>query len=97
MGNATIFETLQGSLMRAFLSHQLPVDTVSLSNPTKNLDDYLVVHLEVFPSGQDYFNRTGVSGVGFVLSNQTFKPPKEYGPFFFIAEGYKFFTGDRTF
>ncbi|XP_019191135.1 PREDICTED: probable leucine-rich repeat receptor-like protein kinase At5g49770 [Ipomoea nil] len=96
LGNATIFETLQGSLMRAFLSHQLHVDTVSLSDPKKNLDDYLVVHLEVFPSGQDYFNRTGVSGVGFVLSNQTFKPPKEYGPFFFIAEGYKYFTGSDS-
>ncbi|CAN4108250.1 unnamed protein product [Withania somnifera] len=67
------------------------------NNPTKNLDDYLVIHLQVFPSSQDFFNRTGVSGIGFVLSNQTFKPPSSFGPFFFIAESYKYFDGNKTF
>ncbi|XP_016473458.2 leucine-rich repeat receptor protein kinase HPCA1 [Nicotiana tabacum] len=93
LGNKTTYETLQKSLMLSFQNRQLPVDSVSLSNPTKNLDDYLVIHLQVFPSIQDYFNRTGVSGIGFVLSNQTFKPPSTFGPFFFIGEGYKYFDG----
>lgn len=97
LGNKTTYETLQKSLMLSFQNRQLPVDSVSLSNPTKNLDDYLVIHLQVFPSSQDFFNRTGVSGIGFVLSNQTFKPPSTFGPFFFIGEGYKYFDGNRTF
>uniref|UniRef100_A0A3Q7EQZ7 non-specific serine/threonine protein kinase n=1 Tax=Solanum lycopersicum TaxID=4081 RepID=A0A3Q7EQZ7_SOLLC len=93
LGNRTTYETLQKSLMQTFQNRQLPVESVSLSNPTKNLDDYLVIHLQVFPSTQDFFNRTGVSGIGFVLSNQTFKPPSSFGPFFFIGEGYKYFDG----
>ncbi|MCD9560927.1 hypothetical protein HAX54_019790 [Datura stramonium] len=96
LGNRTTYETLQKSLMLSFQNSQLPVDSVSLSNPTKNLDDYLVIHLQVFPSNQDHFNRTGVSGIGFVLSNQTFKPPSSFGPFFFIGEGYKYFDGAST-
>lgn len=96
LGNRTTYETLQKSLMQTFQNRQLPVESVSLSNPTKNLDDYLVIHLQVFPSTQDFFNRTGVSGIGFVLSNQTFKPPSSFGPFFFIGEGYKYFDGNKT-
>jgi Leucine-rich repeat (LRR) protein len=93
LGNASIYRSLEESLMVSFRSSQLPVDSVSLRNPNRNLDDYLVISLEVFPSGQDYFNRTGVSRIGFVLSNQTFKPPHNFGPFFFIGEGYHYFSG----
>ncbi|KAF5952090.1 hypothetical protein HYC85_010034 [Camellia sinensis] len=60
LGNGSIYIILQNSLMNSFQSHQLPVDSVSLSNPSKNSDDYFVLSLEVFPSGQDHFNRTGV-------------------------------------
>ncbi|KAF5952087.1 hypothetical protein HYC85_010031 [Camellia sinensis] len=55
-------------------------------NPSKNADDYFVLSVEVFPSGQDRFNQTGVYGIAFVLSNQTFKPPKMFGPFYFIGD-----------
>jgi Leucine-rich repeat (LRR) protein len=92
LGNATIYISLEESLMESFRSRQLPVDSVSLRNPNKNLDDYLVITLEVFPAGQDYFNRTGASRIGFVLSNQTFKPPSNFGPFVFIGEGYQHFS-----
>ncbi|KAM7474427.1 hypothetical protein LguiB_021670 [Lonicera macranthoides] len=96
LGNSSIYISLQESMMASFQSHRLPVDSVSLRNPTTDLDDYLVISLEVFPFGQDYFNRTGVSGIGFVLSNQTFKPPDNFGPFFFIGDGYQYFSGPRT-
>lgn len=92
-GNRTIFESLHEKLMTTFKAHNQPVDSASLSNPTKNLDGYLVLNLQVFPSGQDYFNRTGLSGVGFILSNQTFKPPRGFGPFYFIANNYAYFAG----
>lgn len=92
-GNLSIFVSLQQKLMSTFNSLNLPVDSVSLSNPIKNIDDYLLLSLSIFPSGLDYFNRTGISGIGFMLSNQTFKPPKEYGPFFFIGNSYPYFAG----
>ncbi|KAK3031339.1 hypothetical protein RJ639_035245, partial [Escallonia herrerae] len=93
LGNLSIYTSLQDALTQSFHTHQLPVDSVSLSNPTKNLDDYLVLSLKIFPSGQAYFNRTGISGIGFVLSNQTFKPPPTFGPFFFIGSNYGYFAG----
>ncbi|KAI3448395.1 hypothetical protein Pfo_005060 [Paulownia fortunei] len=92
-GNTSVFESLQQKLMATFKSHSQPVDSVSLSNPTKNVDNYLELNLQVFPSGQDYFNRTGISGIGFMLSNQTFKPPREFGPFYFIGYNYPYFAG----
>ncbi|XP_071936043.1 leucine-rich repeat receptor protein kinase HPCA1-like [Coffea arabica] len=96
LGNLSTFLALQQRLMFTFQSHQLPVDSVSLSNPSKNLDDYLTLSLEVFPSGLGYFNRTGISAIGFALSNQTFKPPPFFGPFFYRANGYQYFTGDLS-
>ncbi|KAL3620748.1 hypothetical protein CASFOL_035660 [Castilleja foliolosa] len=92
-GNSSIFLPLQKTLMSTFQSLSLPVGSISLSNPTKNLDNYLVLNLQIFPSGQDYFNHTGISGVGFMLSNQTFKPPPEFGPFFYIGTSYPYFEG----
>ncbi|XP_019266172.1 PREDICTED: probable leucine-rich repeat receptor-like protein kinase At5g49770 isoform X1 [Nicotiana attenuata] len=83
-------------MISSFSRHQVLVDSVSLSNPKKNSDDYLVLHLQVFPFGQDGFNRTGITTIGFELSNQTFKPPPNFGPFFFIGESYNYFeVGSR--
>lgn len=83
--------------MRSFQSIQLPVDSVSLSNPTRNLENYLVLNLGIFPTGTDRFNHTGISGIGFVLSNQTFKPPQTYGPYIFIGQSYNYFAGIEIF
>lgn len=92
-GNTSLYELLHQKLMLAFVTGGLPVDSVSLSNPTKNIDDYLILNLQVFPSDQEYFNRTGISRIGFALSNQTFKPPHEFGPFYFSANSYEYFSG----
>ncbi|PWA79139.1 leucine-rich repeat protein kinase family protein [Artemisia annua] len=96
LGNSTIWESLRNSMMSSFRLSQLPVDSVALRNPTKNLDDYLVITLQVFPSGDDRFNRTGILGLGFSLSNQTFKPPAAFGTYFFIGENYDFLTGGAS-
>lgn len=78
--------------MQSFKSHDLPVDSVLLSHPTKDSNQYLQLTLQVFPSAQDWFNRTGVLSIGFLLSNQTFKPnPQVYGPCFFIGDTYGYF------
>ncbi|KAI4296125.1 hypothetical protein L6164_036109 [Bauhinia variegata] len=94
LGNETYYVSLEESLMHSFQSHNLPVDSVSLSNATKNAVQYLELSLQVFPSNQDHFNRTGISSVGFVLSNQTFKPQPIFGPFYFDGEAYQHF-GDN--
>ncbi|KAJ6715608.1 LEUCINE-RICH REPEAT-CONTAINING PROTEIN [Salix viminalis] len=94
--NSTYYTVLQKSLMNSFMLHQLPVDSVALSSPRKDSSHYLVLNLQVFPVGQDRFNRTGISSIGFELSNQTFKPPPQFGPFFFIADPYLNFAGEVT-
>ncbi|CAK9151380.1 unnamed protein product [Ilex paraguariensis] len=90
--NSSYFGTLAGSLMLAFRSNQLPVDSVSLSDPTVDVYSYLQFRLQIFPSGLDHFNRTGISTVGFVLNRQSF-PLKDYGPYFFIDDSYCCFAG----
>ncbi|GKV31591.1 hypothetical protein SLEP1_g40268 [Rubroshorea leprosula] len=47
---------------------------------------YLLLHLSIFPYGQDRFNRTGISTIAFIFSNQSYKPPSNLdGPYFFLA------------
>ncbi|KAL5550573.1 hypothetical protein UlMin_000749 [Ulmus minor] len=64
--------------------------SVSLQNPFFNIDDYLQVQLALFPSPEKQFNRSEIQKLGFDLSNQTFKPPVEFGPYYFIAAPYAF-------
>ncbi|KAI9176858.1 hypothetical protein LWI28_007923 [Acer negundo] len=95
VGNVTYYQNLEQTILEKFQSVKLPVDSVSLSNPRKSQSQYLFeISLAVFPLGQDSFNRTGISRIGFVLSNQTYKPPKEFGPFVFMGDGYLHFTGE---
>ncbi|KAK9070740.1 hypothetical protein SSX86_011142 [Deinandra increscens subsp. villosa] len=93
LGNSTVYESLRNAMINSFRRSQLPVDSVSLGNPARNLDDYLEINLMVFPSGGERFNRTGILGLGFSLSNQTFKPPSSFGPYFFIGDNYDFLLG----
>ncbi|KAF3440645.1 hypothetical protein FNV43_RR18929 [Rhamnella rubrinervis] len=87
--NSSQYKDLEKKLWDSFESHGLSVDSVSLSNPLKDFNNYLQISLKVFPFGQDRFNRTEISGIGFLLSNQTFKPPKYFGPFVFHGDGYE--------
>nr|XP_034916258.1 probable leucine-rich repeat receptor-like protein kinase At5g49770 isoform X2 [Populus alba] len=90
--NSTYYTVLEKSLMDSFKLHQLPVDSVNLSHPRRDSSTYLVLNLQVFPFGQDRFNRTGISSIGFALSNQTFKPPSQFGPFYFMGDAYLYFA-----
>lgn len=96
-GNKSVFEFLEQEMMKSFKSQNQPVDSVSLSNPLKNEVNYLVLDLEIFPSNQPYFNRSGITKIGFMLSNQTFKPPHEFGPFYFKGNTYQYFAGSFHF
>ncbi|KAI3771064.1 hypothetical protein L6452_02217 [Arctium lappa] len=84
---STIYTSLNVSLTRFFQEAQLPVDSVSLKNLSRNSEDYLVIDLEVFPSGEPYFNSTGISGIGNAFSIQNFKPD-DVNTYTFEAEIY---------
>ncbi|KAL5157856.1 putative leucine-rich repeat receptor-like protein kinase [Glycine soja] len=94
--NETVFVTLEYSLMESFQLHMKPVNSVSLSNPRKNIYQYLELTLKIFPFGQGRFNQTGVSGIGFLLSNQTYKPPAMFGPYYFIADEYEHYVDNSV-
>ncbi|KAK3027514.1 hypothetical protein RJ639_040229 [Escallonia herrerae] len=87
LSNADIFHSLEMSLWEKL---GLTPGSVSLQYPFFNVDDYLQVHLELFPSAQKSFNRSGIQRIGFFLSNQTYKPPPQFGPYLFIASPYTF-------
>ncbi|KAF3947353.1 hypothetical protein CMV_026502, partial [Castanea mollissima] len=97
LGNNTNYNILEDSLKHSFHSHQLPVESVSLtlSNPITASSEYLQVKLKVFPHGQVSFNLTEISSIGFMLSNQTFKPPPPFEPFYFIGDQYEKYTESK--
>ncbi|KAL6649859.1 hypothetical protein ACP70R_014083 [Stipagrostis hirtigluma subsp. patula] len=85
--NGTAFQALESMLWTKL---GLTPGSVYLQGPFFNADSYMVVQVKLFPSGAAYFNRSEVMRIGFDLSNQTFKPPKEFGPYYFIASPYPF-------
>ncbi|KAG7941938.1 hypothetical protein I3843_16G073900 [Carya illinoinensis] len=87
LSNVNIFHSLEMSL---WVKLGLTPGSVSLQNPFFNTDDYLQVQLALFPAIGKYFNRSEVLRIGFDLSNQTYKPPPEFGPYYFIASPYDF-------
>ncbi|XP_004249557.1 leucine-rich repeat receptor protein kinase HPCA1 [Solanum lycopersicum] len=87
LSNDNTFHSLEMSL---WVKLDLTPGSVSLQNPFFNIDDYLQVQLELFPPTGKYFNRSEVERIGFSLSNQTYKPPHEFGPYYFIASPYTF-------
>ncbi|KAM0046717.1 putative protein kinase RLK-Pelle-LRR-VIII-1 family [Helianthus debilis subsp. tardiflorus] len=94
LGNPAIYEALRSQLNDFFRSTQMPVDTVSLRDPSKTLDGYLRIVLQIFPFADNQrFNRTGLLDIGFSLSNQTFKPNNTFGTYFFQAANYDFTAG----
>ncbi|KAK7386799.1 hypothetical protein VNO78_27135 [Psophocarpus tetragonolobus] len=87
LSSVNTFHSLEMSL---WVKLGLTPGSVSLQNPFFNSDDYLQVQLALFPPIGQYFNRSEVQRIGFELSNQTYKPPKEFGPYYFIAFPYPF-------
>ncbi|XP_004301588.1 PREDICTED: probable leucine-rich repeat receptor-like protein kinase At5g49770-like [Fragaria vesca subsp. vesca] len=92
--NSNVFKELENNLTGFFSKHQVNVDSVSFSNLTKDSHAYIWLSLEVFPQIQNRFTRKEVSNIAFLLSNQTFKPQKYFGPIVFIGNDYSDFAGD---
>ncbi|XP_042493199.1 leucine-rich repeat receptor protein kinase HPCA1-like [Macadamia integrifolia] len=96
LGRSSYYKDLESSLLHSFGTYQLPVDSVSLSNLRKDSYDYLEISLEIFPSGNNRFSWSEILGIGLMLSNQTFKPPNYFGPFYFITTYYGYFRESST-
>ncbi|XVF63454.1 hypothetical protein PTKIN_Ptkin09bG0088200 [Pterospermum kingtungense] len=93
LSNVNMFHSLEMSL---WVKLNLTPGSVFLQNPFFNVDDYLQIQLALFPSNGKYFNRSEVQRIGFDLSNQTYKPPPEFGPYYFIASPYTFQAAHGT-
>ncbi|XP_020108910.1 probable leucine-rich repeat receptor-like protein kinase At5g49770 isoform X1 [Ananas comosus] len=85
--NSSLFQSLEMSLWTKL---DLTPGSVFLQDPFFNGDSYLQVQVKLFPSGGNYFNRSEIMRIGFDLSNQTYKPPHMFGPYYFIASPYPF-------
>ncbi|KAK4476787.1 hypothetical protein RD792_015947 [Penstemon davidsonii] len=93
--NVSYFNSLNGTLMSLFLSDGLPVNSVIASNPVIDLYSYMQFTLQIFPSGQDSFERRSVSRIGFLLNRQPFHL-QYFGPSFFIDQPYCCFSGSNN-
>ena len=87
LSNDNTFHSLEMSLWDQL---GLTPGSVFLQNPFFNVDDYLQVQVALFPPTGNFFNRSEIQRIGFALSNQTYKPPKYFGPYYFIASNYPF-------
>ncbi|XP_021719098.1 probable leucine-rich repeat receptor-like protein kinase At5g49770 [Chenopodium quinoa] len=92
-GNTDYFNALHKNLLDTLGKYRLPVESVALQDEGVDVFGYLNVKMQVFPLGQDYFNRTGIISIAFVFSNQTYKPLDTYGPYVFAADIYTHFDG----
>ncbi|RHN72012.1 putative leucine-rich repeat domain, L domain-containing protein [Medicago truncatula] len=90
--NTSYYKEIEQTLIDAFQKQNIPVDSVSLSNPINvSSTDNFQLTLNVFPSQTDRFNTTGVSTAAFVLSNQLYKPPEFFSPYVFIGFTYGYY------
>lgn len=93
LSNVNTFHSLEISLWDKL---GLTPGSVSLENPFFDINDYLQIHLALFPPTGTYFNRSEIIRIGFDLSNQTYKPPPEFGPYYFIPAPYTFQGGNKS-
>ncbi|KAK7302868.1 hypothetical protein RJT34_13765 [Clitoria ternatea] len=93
--NTSYYKDLEQTLLDTFHKQNVPVDSVSLSNPFRNsTSDNFQLTLDVFPSQTDRFNTTGVLTIAFLLSNQIYKPPEFFSPYIFKGDAYGFYGGE---
>jgi hypothetical protein len=84
------FQELETSILK---DSNLHVSAVYLSDVHFNNDSYLQVQVELFPPSGASFETSEVSIIGSVFSNQIWKPPAKFGPYFFIGDQYVPFLG----
>uniref|UniRef100_A0ACD5XRF8 Uncharacterized protein n=1 Tax=Avena sativa TaxID=4498 RepID=A0ACD5XRF8_AVESA len=88
--NASYYIQLEEGMKAKFLVYQIPVDSISVDSPSIDASNNLQMNLGVFPSNKILFGEQDISAIGFILSNQTYKPPRIFGPYYFIGQSYPF-------
>uniref|UniRef100_A0A0E0DT82 non-specific serine/threonine protein kinase n=1 Tax=Oryza meridionalis TaxID=40149 RepID=A0A0E0DT82_9ORYZ len=83
--SSTSFQLLESTM--ATKLNLLP-GSVALSDIHFNSDNYLEVQVKLFPTSGVTFNLSELTRIGSSLSNQIYKPPANFGPYFFIADPY---------
>ncbi|KAG2615325.1 hypothetical protein PVAP13_3NG063600 [Panicum virgatum] len=86
----TTFVTLEQDMETKFQKLNVPVGSIAIHDPFFDSNNNLQMSLELFPSGKVQFSEQDISDVGFMLSNQTYKPPSTFGPYYFIGQQYSF-------
>ncbi|XP_008782739.2 probable leucine-rich repeat receptor-like protein kinase At5g49770 [Phoenix dactylifera] len=85
--NMSLFQELESTMWTKL---GLEPGSVFLENPFFDGNSYLQLQVKLFPSNGMCFSRSEIQRIGFDLSNQTYKPPKMFGPYYFIALPYPF-------
>ncbi|KAK1628459.1 hypothetical protein QYE76_002774 [Lolium multiflorum] len=88
LGNESYYLLLEKDMTTKLVFYKTPVDSVALYNPSIDVTNSLVISLEVYPSGKVQFVEQDIADIGFLLTNQTYKPPPVFGPYFFISQSY---------
>ena len=85
--NSALFQELEKTMWTTL---GLEPGSVFLENPIFGDDSYMHLQVKLFPSDGMYFNRSEIMRIGFDLSNQICRPPKIFGPSWFMASPYPF-------
>ncbi|GJM87740.1 hypothetical protein PR202_ga03725 [Eleusine coracana subsp. coracana] len=90
--NTSYYSILEDGMRAKFVDYRLPVDSIAIHDPFVDVNNNLQMGLDVFPDGKTktYFGEQDISDIGFMLSNQTYKPPGAFGPYYFIGQHYSF-------
>ncbi|KAJ3669117.1 hypothetical protein LUZ60_011067 [Juncus effusus] len=87
ISDSTAFQQLESSLWGQL---SLAPSSVYLSGITLTGDKYIEVNVALFPLTGQYFSVGDVIRLGFDLSNQTYKAPPDFGPYYFLQYPYPF-------
>ncbi|KAL6842611.1 hypothetical protein ACP4OV_027455 [Aristida adscensionis] len=80
------FIQLEKDMKDKFAAHNVPVDSISIHDARFDAASNMKMILEVYPSGKTRFSAQDITRLGFLLSNQTYKPPLPFGPYIFIGQ-----------
>ena len=64
--------------MNAFHSHDIPVESVSLSIPTDDPFQGFDYVIQIFPLGQDHFSQTDICHISSVLGDLSTNGPYDF-------------------
>ncbi|CAN6466045.1 unnamed protein product [Victoria cruziana] len=85
ISNSSRFTELED---RLWTNLGLASHSVYLSNLYFDVNDYLVVPVDFFPSNGVYLNQSEILRISSYLTNQNFNPPSGFGPYYFVSIPY---------